>query len=67
MSKESAAGSGITLPWVLTIVFMVLKLCKVITWKWIWVFAPVWITLGLALVAGIIYIILSLWESSKHE
>lgn len=58
MSKESVAGSGITLPWVLTIVFMVLKLCKVITWKWIWVFAPLWITLGLAIVAGIIYLIL---------
>ena len=58
MSKESVAGSGITLPWVLTIVFMVLKLCKVITWKWIWVFAPLWITLALAIVAGIIYLIL---------
>lgn len=62
MSKESVAGSGITLPWVLTIVFMVLKLCKVITWKWIWVFAPLWITLGLAIVAGIIYIILYIWS-----
>ena len=59
MSKESVAGSGITLPWVLTIVFMVLKLCKVITWKWIWVFAPVWITLAIAIVAGIIYLILA--------
>lgn len=64
MSKGSAAGSGITLPWVLTIVFMVLKLCKVITWKWVWVFAPVWITLVVAFIAFIIYIILC-WRSEK--
>lgn len=64
MSKESVAGSGITLPWVLTIVFIVLKLCKVITWRWIWVFAPVWVTLAIALIAFIIYIIL-LWRSEK--
>ena len=50
--------TGLTLPWVLTIVFMILKLCKVITWKWIWVFAPVWISLAVALVAFIVYIIL---------
>lgn len=60
MSKESVTGSGITLPWVLTIVFIVLKLCKVISWKWIWVFAPVWITLALAIVAGIVYLILQI-------
>ena len=67
MSDNSPKVTGLTLPWVLTIVFIVLKLCKVITWRWVLVFAPVWISLGLALVAGIIYIILSLWESSKHE
>ena len=50
--------TGLTLPWVLTIVFMILKLCKVISWKWVWVFAPVWLSLALAVVAGIIYIIL---------
>ena len=60
MSNEPKVGSGITLPWVLTIVFIVLKLCKVINWKWIWVFAPVWICLAVTLVAGIVYIILKL-------
>ena len=27
----------------LGIAFIVLKLCKVITWSWIWVLAPFWI------------------------
>lgn len=28
-------------------VFLVLKLCKVITWSWWWVTAPLWIPLGI--------------------
>lgn len=27
----------------LQIVFIVLKLCEVITWSWIWIFTPTWI------------------------
>lgn len=26
----------------LTIVFIVLKLCKVINWSWVWVLCPLW-------------------------
>lgn len=39
--KES--GGGIGLAGVLFVVFLVLKLIGVITWPWIWVFAPLWI------------------------
>ena len=28
----------------LTIAFIVLKLCNVIEWSWIWVVSPIWIT-----------------------
>ena len=47
---------------ILTIVFVILKLCKVINWSWVWVLCPLWITLSLALVVfviGIIKILLS--------
>lgn len=47
---------------ILTIIFVVLKLCKVISWSWVWVLCPLWITLSLALVVfviGIIKILLS--------
>lgn len=65
MSENNPRVTGLTLPWVLTIVFMVLKLCKVINWKWVWVFAPVWLSLALAVVAGIIYIILYIWSKKR--
>ena len=62
-NKSSGFVGGLGLPWTLTIVFMILKFCKVITWKWIWVFAPVWISLAIAFVAFILYIILKWWET----
>lgn len=40
---EDKASGGIGFCGLLTIAFIVLKLCKVINWSWIWVFAPLWI------------------------
>lgn len=54
MSKESNTSStGLGFPGVLTIVFIVLKLCNVIYWSWLWVLSPIWISLciGLVLIA----------------
>lgn len=43
-------SKGMGLDIVLTIVFLVLKLCGVITWSWWWVFSPIWISWGIAIV-----------------
>ena len=32
------------------LVFLILKLCKVIEWSWWWVTAPLWIPLGIVIV-----------------
>lgn len=42
---------------VLGIVFIILKLCKVINWSWLWVLSPIWIPI---LIWIIIYIILKI-------
>ena len=34
-------------PTLLTIAFIVLKLCNVITWSWWWVLAPLWIPVAI--------------------
>lgn len=39
----------------LTIAFIVLKLTKVITWSWIWVLSPLWISLAIASIIFIIF------------
>lgn len=37
------------LPVLLTLIFMILKLCNVITWSWFWVFSPIIIGFGLGI------------------
>lgn len=38
----------------LTVLFVGLKLCNVITWSWIWVLSPLWISCALTLIILII-------------
>ena len=42
-------SKGMGLDVILTIVFIVLKLCEVITWSWWWVFSPIWISWGIVI------------------
>lgn len=40
----------VTIMVVLFIVFLVLKLCGVITWAWIWVLSPIWLPIAIAVI-----------------
>lgn len=55
-----SASGGIGFAGALTIAFIVLKLCGVINWSWLWVLAPLWISflLGLGIIAIILFIML---------
>lgn len=60
MSQNFSSNSGgIGLCGLLTVAFIVLKLCNVIAWSWVWVLAPLWIPAAIALV--IIVICLLIW------
>lgn len=50
------AYGGAILVSLLTILFVILKLCNIIDWTWGMVFSPIWISYILALVAMFIYI-----------
>ena len=47
--KEKTSG-GVGFVGLLTIVFITLKLLKVISWSWWWVLSPIWIDIILAIV-----------------
>lgn len=48
MGARQASNGGWFLP-VLTLLFITLKLTGHITWPWMWVLAPMWIPLAIAL------------------
>ncbi|MFT4177009.1 MAG: hypothetical protein QM627_10175 [Luteolibacter sp.] len=47
MSNTKQHSSGISFVGLLTIVFITLKLCGVISWSWWWVLSPLWISFAL--------------------
>ena len=53
-NKSNAAGGGISFASLLTLAFIILKLCNVITWSWWWVLSPIWISIGLVVVIFIV-------------
>ena len=59
-------GGGISFLGLLTVVFITLKLCGVITWSWWWVLSPLWISAGLGLVVWIVLIIVGLFFVGKN-
>jgi hypothetical protein len=53
MSSSSSSSSGIGFPGLLTVLFIGLKLTGYITWPWVWVLSPLWISalIGLTIIA----------------
>ena len=53
-AKSGVTTGGLSLSTVLFLIFLVLKLCGVITWSWWWVTAPLWG--GIALILAILVV-----------
>ncbi len=49
----------------LFVVFLVLKLCKVIDWSWWWVTAPLWGSIALFVVTLIICVVVAVFVERK--
>lgn len=54
-SKKKKGSLGIVS--ILTIIFVILKLCGVIEWSWLWVLSPIWITLLITAIAFAVILI----------
>ena len=58
MEKKNVSG-GMSFFFFFSLIFIVLKLCGVINWSWVWVLSPIWITFIIGLIAiGVIYLII---------
>jgi len=57
MSRENTSG-GVGLFGLMFLVFLVLKLCGVIDWSWLWVTAPLWggiVGFFVVIIVGIVF------------
>ena len=66
---EVTKGNGVGILTVLQLIFLVLKLTKLISWSWVVVLIPLWIELGFAaLLIILIALLLFLdWKGSKKN
>ncbi len=67
---KAKSSEGVGLMWVLFIVFLVLKLCKVIEWSWWWVFSPLWIVAAFVVLLIIIAYIVKgyyTWRMKRRQ
>lgn len=64
--NSKIGGGGLGFCSVLALLFIALKLCGVISWSWVWVLAPLWIGVALALLVAIVALIVTFiiarWE-----
>jgi uncharacterized membrane protein YhiD involved in acid resistance len=71
MSEESPASLNMGSPLyyfsLLFLIFLILKLTDKINWSWWWVTSPLWVSLGLALIATTIYCIYYYIESKQSK
>lgn len=60
MAKEevqTVSSGGIGIAGILTIIFVIMKCLGHLSWSWLWVFSPLWISAALGI--GIIVIVLT--------
>ena len=56
---SSTASGGVGFFGLLTIVFIALKLMGYITWSWLWVLSPLWLSFVVGLVLVLIFAIIT--------
>ena len=67
INNNNRTYGGIGFCGLLTIAFIVLKLCGVINWSWVWVLSPIWISLiivVLILIVSFIIMFIVFWRES---
>ena len=63
---STTTNRSISVSQLLTILFIVLKLCKIITWSWLWVLAPTWLPIILVMLYIIIGAVVKTIKDTKN-
>ena len=54
MSRNGSSNGGLGVADILLIIFIVLKLCGLISWSWVWVLSPLWISIILIIIVALL-------------
>ena len=65
-NNSSTTSGGIGFFGLLTIVFIVLKLLGKISWGWLWVLSPLWISLALVVLVAVIVAVITIFKTKKE-
>lgn len=61
-----AAGGGIGFCGALTIVFIVLKLLGKISWSWVWVLSPLWISFIIGCIVTVVMLLCAFIDAFRN-
>lgn len=64
-NDKKATSVGISFTGLLAILFITLKLLKVITWSWLWVLAPLWVPAAGLILFGLAALVIVLRQAKK--
>lgn len=64
-SNNKSTSTGIGFTGLLQLVFIVLKLCGIITWSWWWVLSPIWISIALVVVCLVVLFVIHAKENKR--
>lgn len=62
-----SANGGIGFSGLLTIVFITLKLTGVIKCSWLWVLAPLWVSLAIVIFIWLGYLLISIYRHYRYK
>ena len=63
--KENPIIAHLGVSGILTIVFIILKLFKVINWNWLWILSPLWIPIGIVIILHILKVLLDMMTLTR--
>ena len=67
MNDNRTASGGIGFLGLLTIAFVVLRLCKVIAWSWWWVLCPIWGGFALLILVVLVAFVYGVVKSARKK
>jgi len=64
--KNPSPATGLSLPAVVFVVFLILKLTNLVKWSWWWITSPLWIVVALVVVLVVISFCVIAFRAKKH-